>query len=440
MRIATARTVYRVLPTLVGLFIFVTLSATYVGGNKELYVAVLRLAGVDRQDAPFLDVSAVLAAWECTRKGVAVFIDNPCDPFRRGIGYSPLLLLGSFIPLDVNDSAKVGWGLGAAFFLSLAMLPPAREGRHLVLVLLATLSSTVIFAVERANADIALFVVVGLAASLFMRSQLSRMLCYTTVLFAASLKYYPVTLVVLCLRERLWVATIIGCFVACVFGAFLFHYYPALVVSMSVIPGGQYFGDMFGAENLPKGIAFLATQRNLIGAPSSLCHHVAVAVSYALLLIGMCLVCRRLLDTSKLQRATSDLPPAEKTFAITGSLVIVGCFFAGQSIAYRGIYLLMALPSFLLMTRAKGDVFARRLGRRASIVLICIMWTKPHLLDSSLFVQSSGGIWTSSTFLYLWLAQELAWWWLIAVMVSMLWVWAIQSRAVQELAQLLLHR
>src|SRR5215469_4645637 len=48
--------------------------------------------GVPPLSFPFGDLRDVTAAWECTRKGIAVLPTNPCDPLGRPEAYPRLWL------------------------------------------------------------------------------------------------------------------------------------------------------------------------------------------------------------------------------------------------------------------------------------------------------------------------------------------------------------
>jgi hypothetical protein len=55
---------------------------------------------------------------------------------------------------------------------------------------------------------------------------------------------------------------------------------------------------------------------------------------------------------------------------VIGCAVIVGCFFAGQSIGYRGVFLLMVIPGLLGIARPPASRNMRALGTGASVVIV----------------------------------------------------------------------
>ncbi len=123
------RLAYRIIPALVALCAFLAVSAIYLLGHNDAYIAILSLWGIFPFRFPFVDISGSLAAWDCTRLGIDVVERDPCDVLGRGYTYSPLWMAGSFIPLGASATGAVGWVLGLLFILSLALLPPARQWR-----------------------------------------------------------------------------------------------------------------------------------------------------------------------------------------------------------------------------------------------------------------------------------------------------------------------
>jgi len=132
----------------------------------------------------------------------------------------------------------------------------------------------------------------------------------------------------------------------------------------------------------------------------------AVAVGlYAGSVGGLLVICRRLLWMPELSPATALLSARERILMVIGSAVIVGCFFAGQSIGYRGVYLLLVLPGLTALARLASGVL-RPLCLATAIVIVFLMWGEclRHALG--------GGF-------GFWLARELCWWWSVAVMLAL---------------------
>src|SRR5262249_6092006 len=116
---------------------------------------------------------------------------------------SPLWLTASGIPLGVQDTGAVGWALDLMFIGSLSLLPPPQRYVELALVLAATFSTMVVFALERANADLILFMLALATGFLAERGPAARTIGYGLALLSALLKYYPIMMLVVLFRERI---------------------------------------------------------------------------------------------------------------------------------------------------------------------------------------------------------------------------------------------
>jgi hypothetical protein len=428
---------YRAIPSVVALGLFLALSAIYLLGHNDAYMAILRLYGVDPFRFPFLDISGSLAAWDCTRLGIDVVERDPCDVLGRSYNYSPLWMVASFIPLGASAAGAVGWGLGLLFILSLTLLPPARRPWELAVVVLATNSTMVVFAVERANPDIILFMMALLAGFLAGGLLPARLVAYLVALLAALIKYYPITLLILSFRERVAVFLANGLAMAGLIVLFLAVYLPDIERGWPLIAVGSYFTDLFAAKDLPFGLAALIFGLSGRSATSFSFTLVAGAL-YGVLALSGALICRHLLARTALRANFSRIFGSEKIFLVIGSVLIAGCFFAGQSVGYRGIFLLFVLPGLLALARVAADSATRRLCRAGAIVLLVLMWgecfrTGLAAILARLDISPLSG--TVSTLIF-WLARELAWWWIVSVMVAFLISFLAESETVRGLVQL----
>ena len=176
--------------------------------EPESYYRVLAFIGIVPFRYPFLDFQFVLASVDCWQRGVDVYVTNPCDVLDRPFDYSPLWLRFAFLP-GKEWTNPLGLCLAISFFLALAVLPPPRSGRELLPRLVATLSPVTTFAVERGNIDLLMFVIATAAGVLLLRPLRGRVAGYAMIVIAGLLKFYPLVLMVLTLRERprvfLWV-------------------------------------------------------------------------------------------------------------------------------------------------------------------------------------------------------------------------------------------
>jgi len=397
--------VYRFAASISALLVFFAMSYLYAHGSRQSYFDILHSYGVLPFRFPFLDTAALLSAWECARQGIDVIPANLCDVLHRPFDYSPLWMAASAIPLAGGDTMAVGWGLGFIFLLSLSLLPAPRRLSELMLVMSATLSTTVAFAIERANADLLMFLL-ALATGLLASYRLpARLLGYGLALLAASVKYYPILILITTFRERCSVCWAVGLTTIGSVVVFWKAYHADIVRGLPFSEEGHYVTEFFSAQNLPflfGEIAGKAANSALVGQLE--------AGGLLVALVGLsAAICTRLLRFAALRAALDSLSDVERALLVIGSAVIAGCFFAGQSIVYRGVFLLMVLPGLLAISRSAGRGL-RNLALGTSLVIVLLMWSECFRL----------AIWTSGYIFGFWLLRELCWWWSISVMLTVL--------------------
>src|SRR5437763_6646926 len=227
---------YRFAAAASALLVFFALSLLYLYGDRGLYFALLEYWGIDPFRFPFLDTSGALAAWECARQGIDVIVSDPCDVLKRPYNYSPIWMSWSGIPLSVADTPAVGWICGLLFLLSLGIVPPPRRPFELVLTILATLSASVVFAVERGNPDILLFIL-ALATALSAEGGLAiRLIGYALALLSTLVKYYPLVTLVMVVEERVPVFLLVSVAVILSLAIFGAAYHDDIVRSLPYVP------------------------------------------------------------------------------------------------------------------------------------------------------------------------------------------------------------
>ncbi|MGH7001304.1 MAG: glycosyltransferase 87 family protein, partial [Stellaceae bacterium] len=327
-------------------------------GHTALYDSIISGWGVVPFDFPFLDIHGVVASSACWHEGVNVYVVNPCDVLGRLFQYSPLLL--TVVPKMPGLAATPYAGLlvNGVFMLSLLLLPMPRRAADIALMVLALLSSAIAFGAERANIDLVIFAAAAVIAVLMQRATIARLAAYAMIAAVALVKYYPATLFLLAVRERpkrfVAVAT-----VAVVLAAlFVAIYHTDLALAFGHLPAPRYFTDQFSSRNLPDGLGAIDPGINpaFVGVPLVLC-----TLLGSLALAG------------RAQAAWRHLPQREATFLTVGAVLLVGCFFAGQNIAYRGVFLLLVLPGLMILARSAAGFTGRIFGATAGVA-VCLMW------------------------------------------------------------------
>jgi len=423
----------RELPTIAALAALFGFSLLYLF-NRGLYREILDLWGLRPFAFPFLDTSALLSAIECHRQGMDVFYVNPCDVLGRPHVYSPTWLWMGFLPLTTAWTPAVGFLLAVVFAVSLRWLPPVKRGWGMVCMIAAVLSPMSFYAVERGNNDLIVFILVSCAAALLQRPLRTRLLSYALVLLAGLLKFYPFIVLAIALREKISRFLVIVAIAAAISGALAYVYFSQLARVLVIVPSGSYYTDLFGATNLPYGfvrlIGPLATK-----FPSS--EPVLRILPYVVLAAMLCQWAWQLLSLTKsddLLSAYSGLPPGFAAFIASGSLLLVGCFFTGQSVYYRGIFFLFVLPGLLaLRDSGVSPVLVGRMTRGISLALL-LMWSetiRTHLVQILPLDLGSGR--ANTLLAFLWLIRELLWWRIIALLSALALTYVRTSEAVGDL-------
>ena len=250
----SSRRARRLIPAIAGAVLFVV----FVALSRiapHAYRTILKIWGIKPWPFPFLDTDTVLSAVRCLRDGIDVYVANPCDPLARVFDYSPLWMALSLLPIGLAALPWIGLAVDAAFLAALALLPAGRRWGDTALIAAGVCSTAVLFAVERGNNDLILFVLAALAATAALASPLLRLLGYAAALLAGLLKYYPMLLMALAVRERPGRLSAIAAAALLLLGLFVLLSWHDLVRALALVPTGSYFEDMFGAITVGGGLS-----------------------------------------------------------------------------------------------------------------------------------------------------------------------------------------
>ncbi len=381
--------------------VFIALYGLHAFGQETLYRAILSDWGVAPFDFPFLDMHAILSGAECWRQGFDVYVSNPCDVLGRIFLYSPLLLWIGATGIGAAATQASGQVVDIAFLISLAWLPPPRRLSEAAILLFGTLSMATAFAVERANLDLVVFILATGAGVLLLRRRGARIWAYAVIVLAALIKFYPAALLIVSLRERPRLFIAVNAVAGAALAVFIGVYHAELALAFAGLPRGYYFHDRFGAADLPYGLA------TLFPAIPPLPVLAALMIAAG---SGMAVLAFR----GKLGAANRLLDPGERTFLVIGCTLMVGCFFTGQSIGYRGVFMLFALPGLFALARLAESAALRALFSVSGFLAIFLLWGEFFRLAIG---RVTADPWVNFGF---WLGRELVWWWVMGVMGALL--------------------
>ena len=405
MQAANQRQFNPMLPA-VGLFILAAFGAVYLV-NRATYLRLIDLWSFEPFRYPFLDTEYVTGLVSCWRKGVDVYITNPCDAIGRLNDYSPLWLRMSFLAGGRKWATALGLAQDCLFVLSLGLLPPVRGRLTTTLLLLAIISPATVFALERGNIDLLMFVLVIGGSVCLERSFLVRACGYAAFLCAALLKFYPVIMMARLIEEtpRRMIVAAIPATVLLVAAIALFL--PEIRSALANVPRPSDFGDGFGSVQLGSGLADLMRHPEL-AMPIRLALCTAAAVLAA-----------RLAMSAAFADAANTLTRRETTCLVTGALLACGCFLANANSGYRAIVLLPALPGICAAARNTPTGVVRGLFKVAAAAMVCTMWALIPLR-----VLGPHGAVTAIVgpfpFFAAWLVRETLWWLVFTALLAVL--------------------
>lgn len=412
---------------------FVALFAILFVVSPHTYRALLTAWMLAPFPHPFIDWQFIPAAAECWSRGINVYVATPCYDLVPTMPhpYSPLWLRFSFLPSSPAGVAAFGIGWAILFWLSQAYLPAPRTRWELRITLLVALSSLTAFALERGNIDIVIFLLALLGCRLWLGSLPLRLLAYAVFLFAGMLKFYPLVLLFLVLRERPRVFLLVTVVTTAILAIAILDVRDELVAVSQNIPTGSYFADLFGAVNLPFGLPVLAADivSKFSGHSEFIAEYAWIGVpAYIALLLATLFGAASLAFRAGLLVGVVSLEPRLGAVLLVGAALLCGCFFAGQSVGYRGIFLILLLPG-LFELRRKLPPFGSRVIEATLYGIAFVSWVLTiEFLSKGLGITPSYSLQTNDFGLLHWVTHELCWWLIITVLLGVLVSFVASSR------------
>lgn len=373
-----------------------------------VYFGILSVFDIPRAAQSFSDLGAVLQAIHCAGQGVEVYAPNAC---MGGGNYNYSALLLHFFVLGglAAHLDLAGLCLGALFIAALAVLPVPQSREEFWLRTLASVSASTVFAVERMNLDVIIFLLAMAGIWLVPRGGVGKLVGYVLFGIGAALKYYPVALLVLLLREPPRRLAFIAALLALAGLGGVLRFGPSIEAALAAIPHGPPFGNCFGAIDIPLGISLgiAALHGNDLHHLDSIHMPLALRVLYGAMILGA--LWRGWAGAARYRPGLETLDARAQAYLMGGAALICACFFMAQNIDYRAIFLLLALPG------------AAALDRPLAVAIVVLMWESffriatisvmPHLLG-----QAAG----YSVVIMVWLAREVLWWWVVTRFLALL--------------------
>jgi len=385
---------------------FATLSVLFWSGNAAAYRGILLHMGFNPFYFPFLDTHGILATAECHRLGIDVLADNPCDVLGRTLDYSPFWLITSVLGVGTSSTMSAGLILDLVFLFAVFFLPPAKNGSAVAIMTAALLSSAVALALERANLDLAIFVVALIASGWLLRGPARRSLSYALLTLATLVKFYPGILLLLGLRERARFLLPLTVALLTAGALFIWAEGATLLRALHNIEKGTYFTTSFGARTFPVGLAYLLAPGAEYFAPIAEFVFILVAIGYAYIIARL----------GDIRSALRYMPVRNRDLMLIGCALLLGCFFTAQNAAYRSIYFLFILPGLVGLWREASSGAARHRLMLLTGAILFLMWDQ---LFRVAVTQSVAALGLGATYYFVfWFLRETVWWWVISILLA----------------------
>ncbi|MDD3180240.1 MAG: hypothetical protein PHQ04_07785 [Opitutaceae bacterium] len=305
----------------------------------------------------FLDSYAVLAANDARRAGIGPDVPNPLDVFMRNHVYSDWWFALQWLGLTRADNFLVGSSWVIAFLITAwaGMWPSSyREAGWYTLLLL---SPPVLLSINRANNDLVVFALLAAAGLILHQGKSWRLfLAWSCIALAAGLKYYPVVAGAVFLLVRPPHRMLVVCSAA-LLGLILImaNIWSTLGRGFFEIPHNIY---TFGAPGIFRDLGWQG--------------HGVLATSVAVLGIAA-----SGLVLGRRTRGLADPQASLRSRAgfVLGAAVLVACFLAGSSYAYRWIFLLLLAPWLWHEAHAEtNNRWRRRVAQWTLWLLLSVLW------------------------------------------------------------------
>ena len=316
--------------------------------------------GVEPGDKSFADLRSVTSSWDCERRGIQAFPNNPCDPFGRPANYPRLWTQVGRVGLGESDTVPIGVALAVVFFVAaLAVAGPLTLGEGAVYGA-TLLAPATLLGVERGNVDLLMFALVALGVLLVRRSS---WLGAAPLVLAAVLKIFPVFAFAMLVRARSrWPALLAS---VVVFGAYALATLDDIRTLRHVIP--RVVVDSYGA-----GVVVEALRLEHVSWVESAAEvryvRLAVIALALLLALGLLLVRR-------VRTAPQDGLRLDAFFA--GAGIYVGTYVFGSNFDYRLAFLLLCVPQLLAWCRRGGAPVP--LPAAALVAVVVTLWLSSAL-------------------------------------------------------------
>ena len=293
--------------------------------------------GVEPGDKSFADLRSVTSAWDCQRKGIQAFPNNPCDPFHRPANYPRIWIQLGRVGLGENDTVPLGIAIAVLFFVSaLAVTGPLKPWEGAVYGA-ALIAPATMLGVERGNVVLSVFALVVLGVLLVRRNAWAGA---APIVLAGILKLFPAFAVVVLLRlRRRWPAALAS---IVVLGVYVLATLQDIRTLRHVIP--RVVVNSYGAGVVVEalrlaGVSWVQTAAEV--------RYVRIAV------IGLAALLALALLVAGRGDGGFDARRIDAFWA--GAAIYLGTYVFGNNFDYRLAFLLLCIPQLCAWSQRGGS-------------------------------------------------------------------------------------
>ena len=200
-------------------FVILTLIIYFLFTKQIVYPTILPMT-VNGIVNLFSDWSVTINANICLEKGYDVYINNPCDPWNRKHIYGDILLYIPYIKQFSNFYfIYLPLILNLAFLYSIIRFFNFEDKIEYFYLFFIVLSTPVILVIERANMDIAIFLLL-----ILISKNKNNLINHIVLVLTTLLKFYPISMAIIFLFKNNFKTMIINAliFLIIVFLIFFF--------------------------------------------------------------------------------------------------------------------------------------------------------------------------------------------------------------------------
>tara|TARA_B110000027_G_C16098087_1_gene291739 strand:+ start:414 stop:1670 length:1257 start_codon:yes stop_codon:yes gene_type:complete len=334
-------------------FVILTLIIYFLFTKQIVYPTILPMT-VNGIVNLFSDWSVTINANICLEKGYDVYINNPCDPWNRKHIYGDILLYIPYIKKFSNFYfIYLPLILNLAFLYSIIRFFNFEDKIEYFYLFFIVLSTPVILVIERANMDIAIFLLL-----ILISKNKNNLINHIVLVLTTLLKFYPISMAIIFLFKNNFKTMIINAliFLIIVFLIFFFQWESLVKIlnNSSQFSGSKIFMGIYtfsfkGAFDFFYNFEIIINNKNY-NFIKYLCLSLTIFLP---LIITFYKNFRKVFNNNSISNLFLKNDSNNRMY-ILSTILILFCYFSFTNFIYREIFLIGLIP-WLLQNRKLAE-------------------------------------------------------------------------------------